>query len=196
MKELTRNPLFLKIVVDSLDAIKSDEDIDGVTLYEKYIQFWKEQEQSKHPHIPPSIKEELIEKLAHKMWQGSKKSRTFKQIISFIMNQVKSGKFVLQTGETPEEIARQLTTATFICRNTGKNSYVFAHTTVAEYFAANYMYKTLKNESIEDKDLEDNIREIMKVLRHNKPQKAKPDWIKNVFLTSSMGPSVRISLDS
>ncbi|MFC1700407.1 50S ribosomal protein L1 [Patescibacteria group bacterium] len=50
--------------------------------------------------------------------------------------------------------------------------------------------------SFKEKDLEDNLREIMKVLIQNKPQKAKPDWIKSIFLTSSMGPSIRVSLEN
>lgn len=49
--------------------------------------------------------------------------------------------------------------------------------------------------SFSEKDLEENLQEIIKSLKQNKPQKAKPNWIKTIFITSSMGPSIRLSLE-
>ena len=49
--------------------------------------------------------------------------------------------------------------------------------------------------SFGEKELEENLQEIIKSLKQNKPQKAKPSWIKSIFLTSSMGPSIKLSLE-
>jgi len=49
--------------------------------------------------------------------------------------------------------------------------------------------------SFDEKELEENFKEIMNLLNQNKPQKTNPIWIKSVYLTSSMGPSVKILLE-
>jgi len=46
--------------------------------------------------------------------------------------------------------------------------------------------------SFDSKDLEENLNEIMNNLRSNKPSKAKPDWIKSIFVTSTMGSSYQL----
>lgn len=37
--------------------------------------------------------------------------------------------------------------------------------------------------------LEENFREIISALKQAKPQKAKPDWVASVYITTTMGPS-------
>jgi large subunit ribosomal protein L1 len=49
--------------------------------------------------------------------------------------------------------------------------------------------------SFEEKALEENFKEIMSNLKQNKPAKANPGWIKGAYLTSSMGPSVKLILE-
>ncbi len=46
--------------------------------------------------------------------------------------------------------------------------------------------------SFENKDLISNFNELVKNLKSSKPQKAKPDWIKSIFLTSTMGASYQL----
>lgn len=46
--------------------------------------------------------------------------------------------------------------------------------------------------SFEAKDLEENLSEVMNNLKTNKPAKAKPDWIKSIYITSTMGTSYQI----
>uniref|UniRef100_A0A7C4XIN8 Large ribosomal subunit protein uL1 n=1 Tax=candidate division WWE3 bacterium TaxID=2053526 RepID=A0A7C4XIN8_UNCKA len=48
--------------------------------------------------------------------------------------------------------------------------------------------------SFEDAKLVENYKEIMTALKQNKPQKAKPDWIKSAFLATTMGKSVELKL--
>lgn len=46
--------------------------------------------------------------------------------------------------------------------------------------------------SFEEKALEENFNEVLSNLKQNKPPKTPPLWIKDIFLTSSMGPSVKV----
>jgi len=46
--------------------------------------------------------------------------------------------------------------------------------------------------SFEATSLESNLNEIISNLKSNKPSKAKPDWIKSIFLSSTMGGSYQI----
>ncbi|MDC0449029.1 50S ribosomal protein L1 [bacterium] len=48
--------------------------------------------------------------------------------------------------------------------------------------------------SFEDKKLIENFNEIYKTLLQNKPVKLKGDWIKSIYICSSMGPSVQLGL--
>jgi large subunit ribosomal protein L1 len=49
--------------------------------------------------------------------------------------------------------------------------------------------------SFEDNALKENFKEILNNLKQNKPAKASPQWIEDIYLTSSMGPSVKINLE-
>jgi large subunit ribosomal protein L1 len=46
--------------------------------------------------------------------------------------------------------------------------------------------------SFSEEDLNENLNEIISNLKSNRPAKAKPDWIKSIFLTSTMGISYQI----
>lgn len=48
--------------------------------------------------------------------------------------------------------------------------------------------------SFKDEALMENFIAIFNSLKQNKPQKAKPDWIKNIYLCSSMGKSVQVDI--
>ncbi|MBN1162159.1 50S ribosomal protein L1 [Patescibacteria group bacterium] len=48
--------------------------------------------------------------------------------------------------------------------------------------------------SFPNEHLVENFNELIKALNQNKPAKAKPGWIKNVYICSSMGQSFRIQI--
>lgn len=58
------------------------------------------------------------------------------------------------------------------------------------------VHTIIGKKSFETKALKDNFEEVISSIKQNKPQKAKPDWIKSVFVSSSMGPSVKIEVES
>lgn len=48
--------------------------------------------------------------------------------------------------------------------------------------------------SFSNKNLKENFMEIFNTIKSSKPVKAKPDWIKNCFITSTMGNSIEIDI--
>ena len=48
--------------------------------------------------------------------------------------------------------------------------------------------------SFKDEDLMANFITLFNSLKQNRPQKAKPEWLKSAFLVSSMGKSVEINI--
>ncbi|MFH1899318.1 MAG: 50S ribosomal protein L1 [Patescibacteria group bacterium] len=49
--------------------------------------------------------------------------------------------------------------------------------------------------NFEDKALEENLMEVINILKQNKPPKTNPIWIKSIYIASSMGPSVKVALE-
>jgi len=56
------------------------------------------------------------------------------------------------------------------------------------------LHTAIGKASFDDKKLVENFEEIYAALKSAKPQKAKPEWIKNCFVASSMGKSVQVDL--
>lgn len=56
------------------------------------------------------------------------------------------------------------------------------------------IHTKIGKKSFENKALAENFMEIFKALKASKPQKADPNFIKNCFLCSTMGPSVPLDL--
>jgi large subunit ribosomal protein L1 len=48
--------------------------------------------------------------------------------------------------------------------------------------------------SFENKALEENYQEVINAVKSNKPQKAKPEWIRSVYVTSTMGPAFMVEV--
>ncbi len=48
--------------------------------------------------------------------------------------------------------------------------------------------------SFSEAQLEENFNELYRALRQNKPTKASPEWIKSIYINSTMGQSVKIDV--
>ena len=48
--------------------------------------------------------------------------------------------------------------------------------------------------SFDEKALAENYMELLNGLKQSKPAKTNPSWIKSIFITSTMGPSIRVKL--
>jgi large subunit ribosomal protein L1 len=56
------------------------------------------------------------------------------------------------------------------------------------------IHTTIGKLSFPEKNLKENFDELIASLKQNKPAKASPEWIKSVFLCSSMGQSAQVDL--
>jgi large subunit ribosomal protein L1 len=54
------------------------------------------------------------------------------------------------------------------------------------------IHTVIGKSSFEAKQLEENLDDITTSLKQNRPSKAKPDWIKSIFLSSTMGGSYQL----
>jgi large subunit ribosomal protein L1 len=54
------------------------------------------------------------------------------------------------------------------------------------------IHTVIGKSSFEAKQLEENLADITTSLKQNRPSKAKPDWIKSIFLSSTMGGSYQL----
>lgn len=56
------------------------------------------------------------------------------------------------------------------------------------------IHTIIGKKSFTDTALEENFLELMSALKSNKPAKAPENWIKSIYLSSTMGPSVLVEL--
>ena len=57
------------------------------------------------------------------------------------------------------------------------------------------IHTIIGKKSFEDNKLEENFNELISAIRSNKPAKAKPNFIRSVFITSTMGPSFSVDVE-
>ena len=57
------------------------------------------------------------------------------------------------------------------------------------------IHTIIGKKSFEDNKLEENFNELINAIRSNKPAKAKPNFIRSVFITSTMGPSFSVDVE-
>ena len=55
------------------------------------------------------------------------------------------------------------------------------------------MYAGIGKVSFKTSDLEDNLRTVLDALKGAKPGSLKTPYVNTIYLTTSMGPSIRIS---
>ncbi|MFZ5425320.1 MAG: 50S ribosomal protein L1 [Patescibacteria group bacterium] len=58
------------------------------------------------------------------------------------------------------------------------------------------IHTIIGKKSFDTNSLAENLKEVITTLRQNKPQKAKPDWLKECYISSSMSPSVLVDLST
>ena len=56
------------------------------------------------------------------------------------------------------------------------------------------VHQLIGRASFEDKKIIDNFETIIKAIKESKPESLKATYIKNIYLTSSMGPSIKVEI--
>ncbi len=62
--------------------------------------------------------------------------------------------------------------------------------------AAPIIHTIIGKKSFDNKALIENFNEVFTSIKQNKPLKAKPDWMKSVYISSTMGPAIKVDYTS
>jgi WD40 repeat protein len=153
LEELSQRPYTLKLIRDFIPEIEAERaagrEINGVTLYRKMVNGWLERDAGKH-HIRPEDKQSLAAHLAAHLWR----SRAFAIPVADLENwlhlwlQDQPALAARYARLSAEQLEEDLRTATFLARQDGddpsKGEFRFAHASLQEYFLAEYLLMTAR----------------------------------------------------
>jgi WD40 repeat protein/nucleoside phosphorylase len=154
LEELTRRPYTLRLVAELIPDIEraraEGRIVQGVSLYRKMAQRWLDRDQGKH-HIKPEHKMRLAAHLAAELWRSGKRVMQVADLEAWFHNWL-----VSQTDLTPryvrlqpDQLEEDLRTATFLARQDAEQpqdcGFRFAHTSMQEFFLADYLFAAVQN---------------------------------------------------
>ncbi|MDO9068720.1 MAG: NACHT domain-containing protein [Deltaproteobacteria bacterium] len=165
LRELAGRPFTLKLVARFVPRIQSWQQqgrtITGATLYREVAREWLIRDKEKQS-FQPQDKERLAGDLAAHLWRtGQRGMRAFEleQWLDAWLGQLPSYATVLQK---PRELLHQdLRNATFLKRTDAEkpedSRFEFAHTSLQEFFLAEYLFRSLQ-QAAADPGSQDDIR--------------------------------------
>jgi WD40 repeat protein/nucleoside phosphorylase len=160
LEELSQRPYTLKLVADFLPEIEQDRlqgtAVYGVTLYRRMARRWLERDAGKH-HIRPEHKMRLAAHLAAHLWQNGSGLLPAEKIESWFHAWMESEPDLRRRYANlhPDQLEEDLRTATFLARQDGEGGSVFrfAHTSLLEFFLADYLLQAVQNNTSEHWDM-------------------------------------------
>ncbi len=156
LEELAARPVLLKNIVRVMPKIEgwraSGRKVYGVTLYREFVLDWLERDKAKH-HMKREHKIMLARDLAAALWRRGQKLIPINELENW---------FADWRAELEPSIARQLQVidrdkleedlrnSHFLTREDGKDEessgFRFAHSSIQEYFLADYLFDALQND--------------------------------------------------
>jgi WD40 repeat protein/nucleoside phosphorylase len=160
LEELSQRPYTLRLVAQFLPEIEQDRlrgaAVYGVTLYRRMAQRWLERDAGKH-HIRPEHKMRLAAHLAAHLWKNGSGLLPAEKIESWFHTWMESEPDLRRRYATlhPDQLEEDLRTATFLSRQDGEGGSVFrfAHTSLLEFFLADYLLLAVQNNAPERWDM-------------------------------------------
>jgi len=156
LEELTHRPYTLKLVSEFIPDIEDErmagKTVHGVTLYQRMARRWLERDAGKH-HIRPQHKMRLAAHLAAHIWQSSDGLLPAGKIESWFHLWLENQPDLKLRYKDlhPDQLEEDLRTATFLTRrdSTRGSSFRFAHTSLLEFFLADYLFRALRDNTPE-----------------------------------------------
>ena len=155
LEELSQRPYTLKLIRDFIPDIEAEKKagraINGVTLYRKMVEGWLLRDAGKHS-IRPEDKQSLAAHLAAHLWRGRLSAIPVNALEDWLHLWLDSspGLAARYRSLNPEQLEEDLRTATFLSRvdgrNTSKGEFRFAHTSLQEFFLADYLLQALRDD--------------------------------------------------
>ena len=153
LTELTQRPYTLKLVADQLPAIEArrlaGRPVYGTTLYGGMVLNWLERDSGKH-HIHPDHKLRLAAHLAAHLWREGSGVLPAARLEPWFHAWLE-GEPDLRPRYArlhPDQLEEDLRTATFLVREDGVegSAFRFAHTSLLEYFLADYLLAAIRDD--------------------------------------------------
>ncbi len=153
LEELSRRPYTLKLVADFLPEIEEDRTrgvpIYGVSLYRRIAERWLERDAGKH-HIRAEHKMCLAAHLAAHLWQHGSGLLPAGEIENWFHAWLESVPSLRRryVNLHPDQLEEDLRTATFLARQDdgAKSAFRFAHTSLLEFFLADYLFQAVRDD--------------------------------------------------
>ncbi len=149
LSDLAQRPYSLNLISSQMQKLEqqreSGETIWAINLYQNLIEEWVQRDQGKH-QFDPAHKPRLMEALAAELWKRGTRQLPFTKVADwlddyFIQHPALAGAYANKERTLLKE---DLRTATFITRPDSEN-FQFAHSSLAEFFLASHLYKSLEN---------------------------------------------------
>ena len=149
LREIAERPLTLRMVTEQLKVIErakfDGRPVRAVDLYSSFVAQWLDRDNGKHSLLPEH-KQLLMEHLAGQLWRSGATGWTVHDVEQWLL------KFMASRPDlelhyptrTPAVWKEDLRTATFLVRR-DDDTFVFAHTSLREYFLACYLLRGLQS---------------------------------------------------
>jgi len=144
LEELSKTPIFLDMIVESLPEIETrGDEITSSLLYEIYTDKWiSTQEIRRGAVLSKDEKEILLEHLAYEMVTKDDWRINNEDLKRFLNTELNISEDRL------ERISNDIRTCSFLVRD--RDFYIFDHTSFMEFFIAKKYFREIKNRNIED----------------------------------------------
>ncbi|OZY87545.1 hypothetical protein CBP51_11410 [Cellvibrio mixtus] len=152
LHDLSKRPFTLKLVGEFFPALEEDRKagkaISGVSLYRRVVDRWLNRDDGKH-HIKSDHKLQLASHLAALLWRQKQSALSASEIENWFMGWLMDNPTIAYRYKTvePELLEEDLRTATFLCREDDEQGsrFRFSHTSLQEYFLANYLLQAISD---------------------------------------------------
>ncbi|MEO7195593.1 MAG: pentapeptide repeat-containing protein, partial [Pseudonocardiaceae bacterium] len=146
LPDLTRRPLTLRLIADQVEFIETAKlhgrTLRSVDLYGEVVERWLSRDKGKHTLIPEH-KQLLMEEIAAGLWRSGRNSWEAAEVDNWLLD-VLDRRPDLQRHyreRVPDLWKADFRTATFLNRE--EDTFAFGHRSLAEYFLARYLGRTL-----------------------------------------------------
>lgn len=156
LHDLSKRPFTLKLVGEFFPALEEDRKagkaISGVSLYRRVVDRWLNRDDGKH-QIKRDHKLQLASHLAALLWKQKQSALPASEIEDWFMGWLMDNPRIAfrYQGVKPELLEEDLRTATFLCREDDEQGsrFRFSHTSLQEFFLANYLLQAISDEKPE-----------------------------------------------
>ena len=187
LTELAQRPYTLRLVSEFIPEIERDrmagKTVYGVTLYRRMVRRWLERDSGKH-HIRADHKLILARHLAAHLWQSGNGVLPAEAIERWFHGWLASEPDLHRRYVRlhPDQLEEDLRNATFLARQDDAkgSSFRFAHTSLLEFFLAEYLLQAIQGNAPERWQIKKPSRETLDFLGQLLAESADPSLIQTL----------------